>query len=167
MGERPLMIGVIVAGLLACGAGTSERPTGKGKGITLTNRRPTANLSISPGVLRHPLPILEVPVTSVHNESRTPFAISVYLEWKEGQHGSGKQARLLVGSFVLFPPDHPGRYVLRVSKAFGELVKQGKNLEQLQPGLQFELRRVREKEPWTPIKATIGPVRWLEEDEAG
>lgn len=167
MADRTLMIGVIVAGLLTCGAGTSKRPAGKGEGVKLTDRRPTAILPIPPGVLRQRLPILEVPVNSVQNEKRTPFAIFVYLVWKEGRPGPTKQRNILVGNFVVFPPDHPGRYTLRVSRAFGDLEKQGKNLVRLQPGLQFELRRLRQKAAWGPIEVTIGPVRWLKEGEAG
>lgn len=167
MGDRAWMLTVVFGVFLACGTGGAGGPIGKGTTITLTNRRPSANVSIPPRILRNPLPILEVPVASVRNEKRTPFAIFVYLAWKHGQPGLSKRQKLLVGNFAVFPPDRPGRYTLRVSNAFRELSKNRKNLERLQLDLQLEIRRVHENRPWTSVEATIGPVRWLREEDAG
>jgi hypothetical protein len=131
--------------------------------IILTETEPMARVHLPANVRSIPVPFLEIPITLISNPREMPFSIFVYLEWTRSTDGPDARQRTLLGNFTVYPPNQPGKFLLRTSKGFERLKRMGANLEADQIFLFLEMKRVDPSKPWAPIRATIGPVRWRSE----
>jgi hypothetical protein len=126
----------------------------KPEAATLNPAHPAASFPIERETLASSPPILRVSITKVVNPARTPVGVYVYLSPSQG---SGET---LVGNFALFPPGHPGGFLLGTSKAFAELRERGYTGE---VRLRIELKRIHPAKPWTPLEVRVAPPQWLRE----
>ena len=151
------VISCVLAGATCCagnaGRDKAETVANPEQVVTLTPEHPAASFPINRETLAGSPPILRLPVTEVVNPARTPIGIYVYL------CPARKSAeKLLVGNFALFPPDHPGAFLMGASKAWADLRSRGYPGD---VGLRVELKRIHPEKPWTRLKITVAPPQWL------
>lgn len=138
-------------------AGERRRPTKEP--LTLTNDHPAGSFSLSPATLSSAPSILRVSITRVRNPARTPFEIYVYLTAAEVKNRC-QPKKVLVGNFSLYPPDHPGGFLLSTSTAFHKLEAAGTLSPASDVRLLIQMKRIHEAKPWTPVEVTVAPPEW-------
>jgi hypothetical protein len=132
-----------------------------GEPLKLTGERPIGTFKVSPETVAAHGPILETTVSNVVNPAGTSLSVIVYLG--RGETTSETQPRLIeVGRFSLYPPDRPGKFLLRSTSAFNQLITSGAKQDDVQ--LVFEMKRDSESAPWTGVELTIDPPKWLREE---
>ncbi len=125
---------------------------------TLTAEQPVSSLPVETAVLKSGAEVLEVTITKVVNPSQTP--VSVLVSLAVGQKGTSEAQQISVGSFSLYPPDQPGKFLLNAKSALREgpvayAVANGHPIR-----LVFEMKRTNETKPWTPVELTIAQPTW-------
>lgn len=126
--------------------------------VTLTNHHATGSFPISAETLAQQPAIVEITVSKVVNPAGTPMSVFAYLS-RAGKKGPAAAERIPVGNFTLYPPDQPGKFMLRASSAFSKL-----GASSAKPGtiqLVLDLKRVDEAKPWTEVELTLDPPNWL------
>jgi len=138
--------------------GADQKPVAS---VTLTNNHATGSFPVSPETLAKQPAIVEITISRVVNPAGTPLSVFVYLS-----HGGKKvpaaAERIPVGSFTLYPPDQPGKFMLRASSALSRL-----SASNAKPGnvqLVLELKRVDESKPWTAVELTLESPNWLRDE---
>ena len=123
---------------------------------TLTAEHPVASLPIAAAVLKSGAEVLEVAITKVVNPSQT--SVSVFVSFSVGEKTEAKQSS--VGSFSLYPPDQPGKFLLNAKTA----LREGAVADAIAKGqavrLVFEMKRINESKAWTPVELTIAEPTW-------
>jgi len=82
------------------------------------------------------------------------LSVFVYLSHAGKKGGE----RIPVGSFSLYPPDQPGKFMLRASSALSKLGESGAKSGTVQ--LILELKRVDQSKPWTAVELAVEPPNW-------
>jgi hypothetical protein len=156
----------LVAALLYVGLSGAGQRTGEADGqeqavqVVLTNSDPEVSFAISPDVVTAAPPVLALSFPQVVNPSNTAFQIFVYFSYRPAQKGSGAPLRILVGNAGLYPPDHPGGFVLRASKAFGTLRAE----KATDVRLVLEMKPLHHAAPWPPVEVTVAAPQWRQEN---
>lgn len=128
------------------------------RSLKLTNEHTSGAFPIGSDLLSNIPEVLEVSIAKVNNPDRTPVDIFVYLSQTPKQ-GERDPDRILLGNFSLYPPDRPGKFLMKASPAFRKLVdSKGTNAADVQ--LLFEMKRLDEKRPWTAVEVTVGLPQW-------
>jgi hypothetical protein len=125
--------------------------------VTLTNEHPSNSFPVEVNALSRDTEVLEVTITKVVNASRTPVEIFVYLS--HTGKGKSEPERILVGNFSLYPADKPGTFLLNPSSAVRKLSEERPS-EDNDVRLVFEMKRLDETRPWTPVEVTIAQPKW-------
>ena len=128
--------------------------------ITLTQEHISDSLPIDVKAIPNDAQALQVPVTKVHNPESTQLSIYVYLALPKAT--TVKEQRKLIGNFSLYPADRGGKFIVSAGDAVRLLKGKGAAPENAQ--LVFELKRIHEDKPWTPIEITIEEPAWLTVD---
>lgn len=125
--------------------------------VTLTPEHAANSFPVEANALSNDTEVLEVPITKVVNPSRTPVEIYVYLS----NVGKGKSEpdKSLIGNFSLYPADQPGTFLLNPAPAIRKLFAE-KPPNDTGVRLIFELKRLDEARPWTPVEVTIAQPKW-------
>ena len=121
----------------------------------LSNERPSASVELKQQTLDKAPAVLEVSATNVVNPEKTPVAIYVYLA-VAGKESKKEDVRIPIGNFSLYPPDQPGKFLMRASGAFEKLKTAEKNAAST--FLVFELKRLHEAQAWTRVELSITPA---------
>jgi len=124
--------------------------------VTLTQAHVSDSFPIDVNAIPKDAQVIQVPVTKVENPAATQVSIYVYLS-SPNQAGRKEQQKLL-GSFSLYPADRGGKFIVNASEAVRLLKTNdaaGKSSR-----LVFELKRIHEDKPWTPVEITIEQPRW-------
>ena len=165
----PAVHGLLLSALLLGCAPQSGESLGDGiqgpakpTSVTLTNDHPTGYFVLDPKAIASAPPVVAVSITRVVNPGKTPFQVFVYLSYESGVGEKGRTRRILVGNFGLYPPDRPGGARLRASNAFRQL--KAARPEPAGVRLVLEMKRIREKRPWTPVEVTVAAPEWRAED---
>ena len=127
--------------------------------VTLNQDRPNYSLPIT-AVAGKPsdAEVLEVAITKVINPSLVPIVIYVYLSDTEtGRSASDQQ---LIGNFSLYPPDEPGKFLLSVTPELRNKLLSNANSKGHDLRLIFEMKRVDETKPWSPVELGIAQPAW-------
>jgi hypothetical protein len=130
--------------------------------VTLTNDHPSGSFSIDPKALAKSPAVLALRVTKVVNPERTGVGFSVYLSLAPAA-GSGpeeQREKILIGSFSLYPPDRPAGFVFRASEAFRQLQATKIPSKSSEVQLLIEMRRLHDRNPWTPVEIVIASPQW-------
>jgi len=128
--------------------------------VILSDQHALGYFPVAPEIVASKPAALFVSITKVVNPKQTPLELFVYLSHlqpgakKDDVHGQ----RVLVGKFVLYPPDKPTRFQLSSADAFRKL--EGGRAATGEIQLLVEMRRVRESDPWTPLELTLAPPEW-------
>jgi len=123
---------------------------------TLTAEHPIRSVPIAANVLKSGAEVLEVAITKVVNPSQT--SVSVLVSFSVGEKAEAEQTS--VGSFSLYPPDQPGKFLLNAKTALREgavtdAIAKGKAVR-----LVFEMKRIDESRAWTAVELTIAEPAW-------
>jgi len=159
-----LIWALFLGGGYARGQGLEGRAQGQTPTqVTLTNDHPEGSFLIAPEILASPPPVLALAITQVINPNNTAFQLFVYLSYHPGaeEKRSPVPAKILVGNVGLYPPDHPGGFLLRSSTAFRKLRAANSNPADVR--LLLEMKRIHEGTPWTPVEVTVAPPEWRTE----
>ena len=130
-----------------------EQPATVGS-LKLTNERPSASVELKQDTLDQVPAVLEVSVTKVANPEKTPVVVYVYL-FVASKDSNKEDVKIPIGNFSLYPPDQPGKFLMRASGAI-EKLKTAKK-ESSSTLLFFELKRLHEAKAWTPVELSITP----------
>lgn len=128
-----------------------------GPTLILTHEHPSNSFPVEPNALSNDTEVLEVRITKVVNLSGTPVVIFVYLS--ETGKGKSEPERILIGNFSLYPPDQPGTFLLNPAPAIHKLSAE-KSSNDTGVRLVFEMKRLDESRPWTPVEVTISQPKW-------
>ncbi len=132
----------------------NEQPAAIGS-LKLTNERPSASVELKQQTLDRAPAVLEASVTEVVNPEKTAVGVYVYLV-VAGKESNKEDVRIPIGNFSLYPPDQPGKFLMRASGALEKLrsaeKKSGSTL------LVFELKRLHEDKAWTRVELSITPA---------
>jgi hypothetical protein len=123
---------------------------------TLTAEHPVASLPVAASVLTSGAEVLEVTVTKVANPSQTP--VSVLVSFSVGEKAKARQ--ISVGSFSLYPPDQPGKFLLNAKTALRERSVADAIANRQAVRLVFELKRTDDSKAWTAVELTIAQPTW-------
>src|SRR5689334_19365505 len=93
---------------------TKATPAPSVETVTLTSEHPTGSFAVQPDLLKHPPAILEASITKVVNPAAKPVNIFVSLVLVN-ERGETVNAHVTVGSFSLYPVDHPGKFLLNAA----------------------------------------------------
>jgi len=125
--------------------------------VVLTNEQPSKNLPLESSVPSSDAEVLEVSITKVENPSRAAITVFVYFS-RTGKTTSSVE-RIELGNFSLYPADRPGKFLINAAPAARQLAAKTKgDKDDFQ--LVFEMKRVDESKPWTPVKVTISQPKW-------
>jgi hypothetical protein len=157
--SRRIELSAILTVWIFCGLAQSAPGLSGGSGVqvesvTLSPEHPAGSFPIDRETVAGTPAVLRVSVTNVMNPARTPIGIYVYLS-----PAGGGAERILVGNFALFPPDHPGGFMLGASKSWAELRSRGYSGE---VELRVELRRIHPEKPWSSVEVTVAPPLWMQ-----
>lgn len=162
-----MWLNLFVAGCMGClpilQAAAPGKPVESNREVTLTEAQPVARTQLSASAREAPPSILEVPVIKIWTPQKMSFSIFVYLERLPSVPASTAKQRVLLGNFTVFPPDQTGSYMLRSSSGFQKLKATSADLGQGQIVVVVEMKRTNPKQPWSPVRVTIGPLRWRSE----
>lgn len=164
---RPVVRVVMIAALLM-GIGSSgqdRNPRGDPEGptaITLSNVHPTGEFPVDPQTVAAAPAVLALKVTNVVNPAGTAFQLFVSLTYQPAVSPSATK-KIPVGNVGFYPPDRPAGFLLRSSRAFGELKHSGARPDNVR--LSLEIKRLHESKPWTPVEITVAPPEWKSESE--
>jgi hypothetical protein len=147
-----------------CGAAKVQGPQTEGPKaeqsasptVKLTHEHPSASLPVAADILASDPEVLEVSITKVENPAKTPMSIFVYLTTAKA--GKSDAEKILVGNFSLYPADSGGKFVLSPRSALRTLSAKTPKPNDAQ--LVFELRRIDQTKPWTPVEVTIEQPKW-------
>jgi hypothetical protein len=151
--RRGIEVAILTALILCSTGGCAQSADEQAKAVTLNPEHTVAFFPIDRETLVTAPPTLRISVTKVANPARTPVGIYIYLS----PSTKGGEV-VLVGDVALFPPDHPGSFLLGASKAFAGFRTQGRSGG---ARLKIELRRIHPERPWTPLEVTVAPPQWL------
>jgi hypothetical protein len=126
--------------------------------VTLTQAHVSDSLPIDLKAIPKDAQAIQVTVTNVKNPAATQVSVYVYFS-TANQTRKGQQK--LIGSFSLYPADRGGNFILNASEAARLL--QANDAAAKNARLVFELRRIHEERPWTPVEMTIEQPRWESE----
>ena len=126
--------------------------------LTLTQENAIGSFPVPPHVLTDSPEVLEVVITKVANPARTPVSIFVFLS--DSKKGEAENKSNSLGSFSLYPPDQPGKFLLDAKGGLRKMSRSGATHEAREPRLIFEMKRINESRPWTPVEITIAPPTW-------
>lgn len=126
--------------------------------LTLTGNRVTGSFRVTPETLASRPVAVELQISKVLNPAGAPLSVFVYLS-RGGKKAQSDGQRIPIGSFSLYPPDQPGKFMLRASTALSKL---GPGRDDVQ--LVIELKRVDETKPWTNVELTVEPPKWLRDE---
>jgi hypothetical protein len=123
---------------------------------TLTGEHPVGSVPIAAAMLKSGADVLEVAVTKVVNPSQT--SVSVLVSFQVGEKAEARQ--ISIGSFSLYPPDQPGKFLLNAKTA----LREGAVADAIAKGqavrLVFEMKRTHESKAWTAVELTIAEPTW-------
>jgi hypothetical protein len=157
----------VVCVLLLVAVAAPQTPTAENSAeptlnfVILSDQHPLEHFPVAPEIVASKPAALFVSITKVVNPKQTPIEIFTYLAQvqKPGAKGEGAHGlKILVGKFVLYPPDRPARFQLNSADAFRKL--EGSRAATGEIQLLVEMRRVRESDPWTPVELTLAPPEW-------
>ena len=92
-------------------APSKKESTAKRSSIVVSDRNPTGAFALEADLPKAETDVLEVTVSRVVNPSMTAVNVSVYFAAEKSQSQSNSE-KVLVGSFTLYPPDRPGKFLL-------------------------------------------------------
>lgn len=121
--------------------------------IKLSTDAPNGSFALDPNLIPPSADVLEISITKVVNASQTPVSIFVYLDDNEEKSDRDVE-RVPLGSFSLYPPDRPGKFLLPVPLSRRKLMPGSKVL------MTFELKRVDETKPGTKVEVEMSPPNW-------
>jgi hypothetical protein len=121
--------------------------------ITLTNENPNGGFAIETNTIPPTADVLEIPITKVVNPSQIPLSVYVYLNGNQ-EKSEREVKRIPVGSFSIYPPDRPGKFLLSPPQSLPKLVPSA----ELQ--MTFVLKRVDESKPWSRVEVEVGRPTW-------
>lgn len=124
----------------------------------LTAEQPRSSLPVATDVLTSGAEVLEVTITKVVNPALTPITIYVFLT--DTEKGTTEPRQIPVGNFSLYPPDQPGKFLLDAAAALGKVSLSGATAKGHDVRLVFEMKRIDETRPWTPVEVTIAEPKW-------
>jgi hypothetical protein len=135
---------LLAAHALACAARVSEGgcTAGDGSGpyrLDLANR--TVTQVVGPDLADAPAQkFVQVEIASVDNRKRIPISFEVHYRPEKGD-------KVLLGTFALFPPDNPGRFIVPTSgrlRSGGSIVLSMTTLAETSAGdeVRVEVRRI-------------------------
>ena len=125
---------------------------------TLTAEQPIASLPLTARVLTSGAEVLEVTITKVVNPSQTP--VSVFVSFSVGEKGTPEARQISLGSFSLYPPDQPGKFLLNAKSALREAPISDAIAKGRAVRLVLEMKRIDVTKPWTPVELTIAQPTW-------
>ncbi|HEV2426335.1 MAG TPA: hypothetical protein VGZ29_16025 [Terriglobia bacterium] len=159
------ILGFLIGVVLFGGPKAGEQAPGTGhpgtetSGLTLTNTRPEGSIPVPAATLVSSPALLALHFTKVNNPSRTGFQIFVFLSYQPAQEGAARPVRVLLGNEAFYPPDRPGGFVVRASRAFREL----KAAKATDVRLVLEMKRLHPQTPWPSVEVTVAPPEWRNE----
>lgn len=121
--------------------------------IKLSTDAPNGSFALDTNLIPPAADVLEIFITKVVNPSQTPVSIFVYLHDNEEKSDRDVE-RVPLGSFSIYPPDRPGKFLLPVPLSRRKLLPGSKAL------MTFELKRVDESKTGTKVQVEMGPPKW-------
>ena len=121
--------------------------------IKLTAEEPNGGFAIEANTIPPTADVLEIPILTVVNPTQIPLSVYVYLNVNEGKN-EREAERIQLGSFSIYPPDRPGKFLLSPPEPLRKLLPSAK-LE-----MTFALKRVDESKTWSNVEVEIGRPTW-------
>jgi hypothetical protein len=129
--------------------------------VTLSDAHPIVWFAVQPELLKNPPAILEVTVTKVVNPAARAVNVLVYLS-PVNEKGELSKARTAVGSFSLYPADHPGKFLLDAADALHTAAEIRMPPDAKGWRLVFDLEQKPEQSS-APLEVTIATPNWESE----
>jgi hypothetical protein len=109
-------IGVICPVIITAAA---EPATARENVFEIGNKTPRLQIPVSMDLLTNQPDVLMIQISEVINTNMSPITMSLYFE--------ASDVRRKIGSFTLYPPDHPGTFKLRMnSNLLQEMIRTAK-----------------------------------------
>ena len=151
-----LMIWALCLSVANCGSANVQSPqhverpaaTPTPPMITLTSKTPYGGFDITTDLIPPGADVVEIAITKVLNPQHTALSLTVYLDDKQGSSETDAEKNVL-GSFNLYPPDRPGKFLLPFPPS----------LNKLRPSVKARmivvLKRLDETKPWNEVEAEV------------
>ena len=155
---------------LSCGSANLQSPAGNSTSetITLTNQNPSGSFALQANVIKN-LPAanavppsftgIQIPVTKVVNPNARAVNIFVYLS-RAGEKPDSPGEKIELGSFSLYPADHPGKFSLNPTAALRKAFEASNDANINNWRLLFELEQKPEQAS-SPLEITIATPQWI------
>lgn len=156
-----LMIWALCFSVANCGAANVQSPQHVEKPVAtptppmikLTSENPNGGFAIKANTIPSTADVLEIPITKVVNPSQIPLSVYVYLSGNQ-EKSEREIKRIQIGSFSIYPPDRPGKFLLSPPQSLRKLLPSA----ELQ--MTFVLKRVDESKPWSHVEIEVGRPTW-------
>lgn len=156
-----LFFGGTPPALTPCSQSAAVRILPANSQITLSDVQPETRVHL-PAELVGKIPqILELEIQRNENPSSLAFSVAVYLEASTTHDASGGPQRVLVGNLGLYPAESNGKFALRVSTAYEQLMKTQSNVDAESIVAVLQLKRLHASRPWRPVEVVLAPLRWM------
>jgi hypothetical protein len=116
--------------------------------ITLTNQAPDGGFDITGDLIPSGADVVEIAISKVVNPERIALTLTVYLDDKRGSSVTDVEKNVL-GSFSLYPPDRPGKFLLPFPPSLNKLPPSVK------ARMIFVLKRLDETKPWNKVEVEV------------
>jgi len=155
---------------LSCGAADVQKTdsTSTPETVTLTNQEPTGSFVVKPETIKSAPTISEVPpvmsavilpVTKVVNPNARAVNVFVYLSRANEKRDEAAQ-KIELGSFSLYPADHPGKFTLNAGLALRKASAASNDANLKDWKLVLELDQKTEQAS-SPVEVTIAAPLWV------
>ena len=125
--------------------------------VVLTEKQPRSSSEVNVDRLASDTEVLEVAITKVVNPGMTP--VEIYVSLFIAETDKSRSSTKLIGNFSLYPPDQPGSFLLNAAPALRQISSAAKDSKR-EVRLVFEMKRVDETRPWTPIELQVAQPKW-------